>query len=167
MKILSLDLSTSRTGYAFFNDEDLVEYGAISPERYTGCHLDRYPKKTIMNCRSIAVSLRKLCFKHDPDIILIEEVNPNKRSGVKSIKSLAMLHGIIMAIFKMKWLNSTQIMTSSEWRSIIGLKKGVDWKSSCLEYVNMAYSLGLNYDENDEADAIAMAHAYILKSQRR
>jgi hypothetical protein len=51
-------------------------------------------------------------------------------------------------------------MTTSEWRSTIGLKKNGDWKLSAIELVNKHYGTSFKYADNDIVDAIAMGLAY-------
>lgn len=162
MRKICLDLAVMRTGYAVYDGGILVDYGAIEVENYQGHSKDRYPKKTIINCRNMAdqvVFLIKHWYCNDTEII-IEEINTGRYS-VKAIKGLAMLHGIILNQLSDEILSIVKIIKCSEWRKNINLKKDGDWKESSIKHANNTLGLELESYQHDEADAINIGLAYI------
>lgn len=161
-KILALDLSTKSTGYTIFNSDGTIDsYGVLKPTSYPGHTLDRYPSKSVKMACSLAEQINQLVAAHKPVKILIEEVNPGKGSMLGT-KSLCGLHFIILA--EIVWcIDKVQFVTSSEWRSTLGIKKGNDWKLSTIEFVNRTYGTGFTYKDNDITDSIAVGACYFKK----
>lgn len=164
MKTIALDLAVNRTGYAIFEGSVLVEYGYLEPDRYPGISKERYPQKTVKLSNSMAKKVVQLIAKNEvsPMQVVIEEINPNIRHGVKSIKGLAMIHGMILAQLPHRVLDNVIIITSSKWRSKLKIKKGDGWKSSSVAYANQQFNLNLSFDENDEADAINIGYSQLI-----
>ena len=158
MKLICLDLAIHRTGYAIFDDGKLTKYGYLIPERYKGQGNERYPQKTIKLSNSMAKQVIYLIAKNESKNmeIIIEEINPNRKLGVKQSKGLSMLHGMILAQLPYWVLDITRIITTSYWRSILKIKRNGDWKASSVKYVNETLGLNLIHDEHDEADAICL-----------
>lgn len=63
-KILSLDQSTSKTGFAIFEDNKLIEYGVIRPSK----------KINDNNMISVFLKIVKKVEEVKPDIVLLEDV---------------------------------------------------------------------------------------------
>lgn len=90
-KLLALDLSTSVTGWAFFEDGKLVDHGMIVP-KVKGITKMLYPEKQLAKMRDISVKLFDLLMLKDPDHIVIEEINRGiSRIGQKSLDALHFL----------------------------------------------------------------------------
>jgi len=92
-RLLALDLSTSVTGWAFFEEGVLVDHGIIVP-KVKGVTKMGYPEKQLAKMRDISVKVFDLLVLKDPDHIVVEEVN----RGISRIgqKSLDALHFIIL-----------------------------------------------------------------------
>lgn len=94
--LLSLDLSTSSTGYAYYKDGKLIEYGNIYPDM-KGLSKLVYPEQQIKKIRTL---VDKLCHMiiHGPlgvpDQIVIEEINAHKNRMAG--KTLDMFHGVLL-----------------------------------------------------------------------
>lgn len=77
MKLLTLDLSTTCTGYAIFENKELTDYGIIKPNR-KGLTKVKYPWKQLTVMRDLSESIVDLLWKERPDVVLIEEINKHK-----------------------------------------------------------------------------------------
>lgn len=88
MKVLSLDLSTSATGWAFFEEKKLLDYGVIKPA-VKGLTKMTYPEGALRKCLSISEQVSTLVLALEPDLIIIEEINRGKnRLGQKVLDGL-------------------------------------------------------------------------------
>jgi hypothetical protein len=122
-KLLSLDLSTSCTGYAVFDvkTQKLLEYGALKSSE-KGISTKSYPERQLRKLIKMAEDIKEVIDRIDPDMILIEEVNPSKqRLGQKTLDGIhwILLLTIIDRIKTVKYKDSDG---NSGWRSDIGLK---------------------------------------------
>lgn len=83
-KLLSLDLSTTCTGYALFSLEDrqLLKYGFIKPRvknpTKKGIPLYSYPKLQTLKMRDITEQIKELINAENPQILAIEEIVGHK-----------------------------------------------------------------------------------------
>lgn len=88
MILLSLDLSTTSTGYSIFDlskplEKSLVSYGALKPQ-VKGITKLTYPKGALKKCQNLSEQIAKLIIDVAPAKIVIEEINPGKnRMGQK------------------------------------------------------------------------------------
>lgn len=121
MIILSIDYSTSSTGYAVFDTEkplknSLKLYGVIKP-KVEGITKLTYPKGTLLKSISQAIQLKDLIANIKPDKIVMEEVN----SGVSRLGQKALDGGhFIFYYFNQDSLNILHMIDSdgsSGWRS--------------------------------------------------
>ena len=158
-KILALDLSMSMSGWALFKDGELSAYGAIPQPRYKGRSVDRYPKRTAKDGILMAEQVLDIIVQTNPDEIVIEEVSPGFKQGIKSIKGLCGLHFILLYFIEEK-LDKVSFITPSEWRKEVGLKKNKNWKLSSVIMANKLHDLQLQKSENDISDAILLGTAY-------
>ena len=161
MKLLSLDLSTSCSGWSVFQDGKLVEYGSIPEPTYKGKSKERYPQRSGRVGKLMAEAIEDLVMEINPDIIVIEEASANGIAGVKSIKGLIQLHGMVLYLLSSLKVYDTIIMISPrEWRNIIGLKKEGDWKIASVKKVNKLLNLQLTESEHDVADSILIGLSF-------
>lgn len=164
MLLLALDLSTSNTGWALFKDKVLIEYGSIPEPIFKGKSKLHYPQRSARLASLMAQSVDDLILHKCPDKIVIEEVSPNGISGVKSIKGLIQLHGVLLHLLIVS--NYTKfddivMFSPREWRGAVGLKKNGDFKVSSVKMANELFKLKLNDDEHDISDAILLGHGFL------
>ena len=125
MTLLSLDLSTTCTGYAFFEIETkkLHHTGIIKP-KVKGVTKLKPPKKQLEKMINIATQIRTLIKNLNPDKIVIEEVSGS--SFRKSQKVLDSLHYIllyfIMDIFDIETIVFYDVTGANGWRNHLKLK---------------------------------------------
>lgn len=163
MKILSLDQSTSCTGYSIFDNGELIEYGALKPSK----------KLNDVNMYSMFLKIVELIEKTNPDKILIEDVymkmqkiynKKEKKVGtmfnVATHKVLSNLQGMLIAYFMLHQIEF-EIIHPSSWQKMIK-KKGIVNKDDTKSFVNEKYSINIKND--NISDSIAIGRFYLLKS---
>lgn len=164
MKLLSLDLSTSCSGWAIFENNNLIEFGKIEEGVYKGKSKEKYPQRTGRVGKIMAENLCQLMRDKKPDKIVIEEASSNGIAGVKSIKSLIMLHGSLLTLMLQSdfyQYDTLSFLSPREWRGAVGLKKNGDFKQSSIQLANEKFSLQLEKDSHDISDAILLGYGYL------
>lgn len=149
-KVLALDLSTKRTGWATRANGKL-EYGAISSSSTAVAkRIDKITKEVV-----------ELIKKYDIDEIIAEDVRPtglNQHTG----RVLMWLQGnVAVAAFMEKGI-VIQLSGASVWRSKLHIKQGrgvqrESQKQYDIKYVKDTYGLDL---PDDECDAIGLLDSY-------
>ncbi len=176
--LITLDLSTNSTGYAVFNSKTkkLITYGNLKP-KVSGLHKLKYPAAALLKIKDIASKVKDLVAEHDPESIVIEEVN----RGINRIaqKSLDALHFFVLdylTLIDETWITRVRYMDSNGvrgWRGKLELKLSdedkehnkkvrkkyakeeaqkhiVDWKVLAQRYVNAKYGTSFDVKENEE-----------------
>lgn len=150
MRILSVDQSTTKTGYALFADGDLRTYGVIASKS----------KDSLVRMRDMCSQIQGLIKKYKPSLLVIEKVSLH--SSVPTLVSLANLQG---AIFQMCYEKDIAyvLYAPSTWRRIIGILGGKlkreDYKKRAIAFVENSYGVTVS---DDCAEAICMGLAYLI-----
>ena len=137
-RIIALDNATHITGWAIFDNNELISYG-----KYT-------VKASNTTDRIIEVGdwLIGLLNKWEPDTIILEDIQ--QQSNVSTFKTLAKLQGVLEYITKK---NNTEyyIISPSTWKSHAGVKgkSRVDQKKSAQLIVQNKYNIQATQDESD------------------
>ena len=155
MTILALDISTTSTGYAIFNDQKLIDYGVIAP---AGNAITRIEK--------IAERVAELMYYYSPDIIYAEEPEPAfVKNNIDVYRKLTFAHGAI-AIVLNHHQKEMKLCTANHWRKIVGIKTGPGIKRAQLKPIDIAKAnelFNLNTKNDDIADAVLIGWSYILE----
>ena len=155
MTILSLDISTTSTGYAVFTDKKLISYGVIAP-----------PGKTLTRIEKIADEINLLMLEHEPDIIYAEEPEPAfVKNNIDVYRKLTFAHGAI-AIVLNHYNKEMQLCSSSHWRKQVGIKTGRGITRAQLKPIDIAKAnelFNLTLKNDDIADAILIGWSYVLE----
>lgn len=155
-KVLALDLSTKRSGWAYYEaPNSKVQYGVIASSS-----ADVEKRIGVMRDRIIDL-LKKL----DVKTIVVEEVRPdgyNNHTG----KVLTWLQGVIaVAVYEYDKHINIEFIGASSWRSKLGIQgyriQREQQKKKDIDYANMKYDFNLNYEQDDEADALCILAAFI------
>lgn len=170
--ILGLDMATKKTGYSILNtDGKLCDYGV-----FRTCSSE--PRSRI---RELYDAIEKLIIDNSISCVVFEDVPVTNHNNLKTGKDLCILQGSILSLC-FKYNISYHFYAPSSWRSIIGtydgtrqgMKRNVQ-KQKAVEKVNQIYDLHLVYYENetkknqtddDKAEAICLALAYIMDLRR-
>lgn len=157
MKLLSLDLSTKSSGWAVFDDTNLVESGYI-----TASSTD-----LIKRIQKMTTELKPILDKYKIDKVVVEEVRPEGRGyGVGNLQTHRALMWLQAAIAFMLHddykLELTYIYPSS-WRAACGIKTGrgitrTSLKPKDIAFVKDKYGIDVN---DDEADAIGIGYSQV------
>lgn len=150
--IISLD-QAKVTGVAVFDSKKLIKHTSINSNE------DDYEKVIF----DIAEKVQSLIDKHEPEIILLEDVANQTNSATH--KKLSMLLGALILLCNINQVKY-KIIHSSTWRNIIRKhievsKKRLnrtEWKSLSKQLVKDKYNLTV---KDDISDAICMGLYYI------
>ena len=152
MNILSLDLSSKSSGWAFFENNKLIDYGCI-----TSASTDLIKRIYIMRD-----GIQEVLNKYTIDKVYVEEVRPQGGFGAGNIQTHRALMWLQAAIAFMLHDFDKKITLEyvypSTWRATIGIKNGRGIKRESLKQADIAfvkerYNISVN---DDIADAICL-----------
>jgi Holliday junction resolvasome RuvABC endonuclease subunit len=189
--LLSLDLSTTNTGYAVFNckTKALQSYGEIKPNKIKNLAKLKGFVAALEKMRSIATQINELIKQIKPEFIIIEEITQGiSRLGQKTLNGL---HYVILDKLPQSELEKVIYVDVIEWRRILGIrlseqdkiqnkqnkafnkkagKKGtklIIWnaKHKAEQFVNKKFKLNFNVSkkstDSDICDAICLGYSYM------
>ena len=152
--ILALDISTTSTGYAIFQNSKLIAYGVIAPSN----------KNVLTRIEKIADEVNLLMLEYQPDIIYAEEPEPAfVKNNIDVYRKLTFAHGAI-AIVLNHYSKEMKLCSSSHWRKQVGIKTGRGIARAQLKPLDIAKAnelFNLNTKIDDLADAVLIGQAYI------
>lgn len=154
MKVLTLDLSTHSSGWAYGEDKQLKQHGYITAS-------SRVVEQRIIKMQKQIISL--IC-NYQPDKIIMQEVRPEVNSHTNKV--LMWLQGVIVIATYECWKKcEIEFINASEWRAAIKIKQGRgikrdEVKAYDIQYVKDKYDITVN---DDEADAICIFDGYWTK----
>lgn len=169
-KILSLDASTSSTGWAIFEGEKLTKYGVLKPTM----SLD-----WTIRIKDEFAFLDELIKNTQVDKIVAE--CPPAKDGKLIMQKLGAIQGMILALGANNAVEN-EFMTPTQWRSRLGnifdgTRKGTgrpELKKKAIAVANETFGLELKYvehhpskNEDDIAEAILIGWAYIHPTERK
>ena len=189
--LLSLDLSTTCTGWSIFTIEDskLVTYGILKPST-KGLSKMVYPKQQLTKMIDLSFQIRSVIQNYAPTQIVIEEIAGSKqRLGQKVLDGL---HWVLLMHIQ-EFIDIIQyydVTGSDGWRTHLGLKLTesdklankeakklnptlaassrlpiYDAKDLACRYANETYGLALDPQTNqydaDVGDSVSMGSAYL------
>lgn len=150
---LALDASTKSTGWAIFQEKELIDYGCITISSNDTFKRIKYQTKEI----------KKLLQKHNFSQIILEEVVTDGRHS-RTWKVLMWLQASINFMLYDNQIHvDVQYFYPSSWRSKCGIKNGKGIKRDKekqydKEFVKKKYGLDVN---DDIADAIGIGYAFV------
>lgn len=154
MKILALDQSTQKTGWAYFEDGTLVESGVLDLHKQ---------KDTSARLQDFWMFVHELILTRQPDKIAAEGVslqNPN----VKTIVELARVQGLVQAAsYTLTVPVPVEFYMPATWRKAVGIHLGrgikrAELKKAAVSLVSDMYGKVVS---DDEADAILIGQAMV------
>lgn len=151
--LLSLDTSTTSTGWAIFKDGEYQESGVIDDFKKVKNGYERLKLMT----KELLDNIGQL----KPDIIVIE-----KDVVFGNMKVIDMLMKIIGAVYGFCLFNGITYyeFAPSEWRKYVKLqafgRKRDEFKKASIKYIKDNLNMDVN---DDEADAICIGLAYCKK----
>lgn len=163
MFILSIDASTKATGWAIFNDHELVDYGMVTA---TSTDL-------IKRLHKITNDLKPIIEKYAIKKVILEEVRPEMGTqNIKTHRALMWLQGALATMLHDDYnfsLDDIVYLYPSEWRKVCGIKTGSGVRRESLKpkdiaFVKQTYNINVN---DDIADAIGIGYAYAKTNLNR
>lgn len=166
MIVLSLDASTSCTGYAVFDDDKLVAYGAIKPNG------DNWRDRIMDETMQLADIMRQ----YKPAFLVAEDIP--KKPGANTLEKLGAVHGMILSLcagFKIK----PMFLLPSEWRQEVGFFDGTRngmkrdvMKEKAVNAANRIFGLDLKWvsstsskNDDDVAESIMIGWSQVGKAK--
>ena len=148
MKILSLDLSTKSSGWAVFENDNLIDYGCI-----TSSSTDLIKRIQIMTN-----GIKEILEKYEINKIIAEEVRPQGGFGAGNIQTHRALMWLQAAIAFILYDNFKKLTLDfiypSSWRES---QKELD-----IQFVKEKFNIDVN---DDIADAIGIGYAQVHTSE--
>lgn len=168
MRILSLDLSTSVTGWAVFEKGKLVKTGMLVP-KIKGITKMGKLEKAYRKIVCMSNLVRDVVAEVEPDHIVVEEINRGmNRLGQKVLDSLHYFVVDKLVMLDDDWLNQISYIDTSEWRGILKVKlddSDKAWNKKAREY-NKLNKTGIKNKTKVKKDVIdwkALAVRYVNK----
>ena len=120
MRLLSLDMSTRKTGWAVFKDGELIAYNLIEIQG----------KETSERTTYMYDKIQELITSYKIDCIVCEDVPVSIHSNMETGKNLCVLQGCLLAIAH---INGIKMYTShpTHWRSLIGINRSIYSCETC------------------------------------
>lgn len=148
-KILSIDQSTSKSGYAIFEDNKLRECGVIRPSK----------KLNENNMISVFLKIVKKVEEEKPDIVLIEDVYMKKGKifNIQTHKTLSNLQGMLISYFVLNHI-VYEVIHPNTWKNKVVGKKQLS-KADTQYFLKNKYLIDF---KEDEADAICIGLCYLM-----
>lgn len=151
--IIALDQSTKCTGWSYWEDGVLLDYGMI----------DLHNIKDVDN-RLVTMfkEITDIISTYPVDRLVIEDTQYQHNQA--SYKCLAQLQGMILGYCVEKGLH-LDVIAATAWRKRLGFKQGQtkrrELKEQALNYVNSTMQKKLGEDEIDTAEAICIGCAMV------
>ena len=149
-RVLALDTSSNKTGWALFINGKYAESGVIDLSKNKNAE-DRIKK--------MCFSVTTLIFDKSPDDVVIEQM-PSTRNA-DTTRKLSRIIGAVFYYCLSNNINYTEISCPT-WRKLVGIKNSnrKKVKSDSINRVLQKYKLDIN---DDEADAINICEAFCMK----
>ena len=149
-RVLALDTSSNKTGWALFINGKYAESGVIDLSKNKNAE-DRIKK--------MCFSVTTLIFDKFPDDVVIEQM-PSTRNA-DTTRKLSRIIGAVFYYCLSNNINYTEISCPT-WRKLVGIKNSnrKKVKSDSINRVLQKYKLDIN---DDEADAINICEAFCMK----
>ena len=152
MRLLALDQASRTSGYAVFDEDELITYGTFTyDDDDIGIRLHKIRNK-----------VQGLIELYSIDYVVFEDIQlqGNVANNVQTFKTLAEVFGVIYELVTDLGLVHDAVLSSS-WKSTLGIKGRTrpEQKKNAQEYVINTYGVR---PSQDASDAICIG-AHILK----
>ena len=157
IKLISLDTSTTKTGWAYFENGNYIKSGVINLD--TSECKKKYKSNSDLRIKDMSMEVWDMLNKCMPDIVVIEKLNVGRNMvatrSLSKIIGVAYLYSILNNCFYFE-------IQPSQWRSQLGMqsskRKREEYKQLSIDYVKE----NLNKDvSDDESDSICAGIGYI------
>lgn len=157
-RMISIDSSSSKTGWAYFLDGKYNKSGVIDLDTKE-CR-KKYKDNSDKRVEDMCLAVWELLQTYKPDIIVIEKLNVSR--NMNATRVLSKVIGMVYTYYILADDCSYFEIQPTQWRSQLGMqsgrKKRDELKQMSIEYVKN--TLGKNVTD-DESDSICQGFAYI------
>ena len=149
VKVLALDTSSNKTGWALFTNGKYAESGVIDLHKH---------KNSEERIKEMCLSITSLIFDKSPNHVVIEQL-PSTRNA-DTTRKLSRIIGAVYYYCISKSISYME-MPCSTWRKLVVIENSnrKKVKSDSRDHVLQKYKLDIN---DDEADAINICEAYCI-----
>lgn len=147
--LLSFDQASKTSGWAYFEDSKLVDYGKFTLEDGDiGVRLNKFRSK-----------VTELVTKYQPDEVVYEDIQ--EQNNIQTFKVLAEVFGVMSELLTSLKIPHSTIL-AVQWKSILGVKgrARTEQKQNAQKYVQNTYNIKV---VQDIADAICIGTALLKK----
>lgn len=152
-KLISLDTSSSATGWGMFVNGEYRGSGVINLKKFKGTSQERMDE--------MCISISRLLKREHPNIVVVEETAVTRNAA--SQRMLTMILGFVYG-WCLEHNTYFEMMKPTVWRSLISSeKKGrkrEELKAWSMKKVNELYGIDSG---DDQSDAILIGQAYVNK----
>lgn len=156
-KMISLDTSSNKTGWAYYESAKYIKSGVIDLD--TKECKKKYKDNSDKRIEDMCLTIFNLLEEYEPDIIVIEKLNVSR--NMVAVRHLSKVIGVVYCYSILNDCYYHEIQ-ASQWRSQIGIqgknRKRDEYKQLAIEYVKN--TLGIDVTD-DEADSICAGVGYI------
>lgn len=151
MKLLALDQASKTSGYAIFEDNNLITFGHFTFE-------DANLGQRLLKIRN---KVQALIEEYQIDTVVLEDIQlqSNVGNNVTTYKALAEVIGVIIELLEEKQIKYSCLL-ASQWKSVVGVKgkSRPEQKKNSQQLVLDTYNKKAT---QDEADSINIGTAYL------
>lgn len=162
MIVMGVDGSTSCSGWSIFNDDKLIDYGAIKPKS------KEWSKRLYQEWQYFC----EIMEKYKPEKVYYEQ--PPLKDGKITLLKLGAVQGLIIALCA-QYDVEIEFLSPAEWRKSVGLFDGThegtkrdELKKKSIEKANGLFGLNLvwkapgsKFNDDDVADSILVAYSKV------
>ena len=156
-KLISIDSSSSKTGWAYFENGKYKKSGIFNFD--TSECKKKYKGNSDQRIKDMSLAIFNLLNEYKPDIIVIEKLNVGR--NMVSVRHLSKMIGVVYCYAILNDCYYYEIQ-ASQWRSQIGIqgknRKRDEYKQLAIEYVKNTLGVAVT---DDEADSICAGIGYI------
>ena len=154
--ILALDQSTNVTGWALFQDEELVDYGFFDLGKMPKPGDENQTEKRFSFINKISI----LIAENDVKLVITEGVYYQRNP--ESYKNLSKFQGRVQDYCRDNNITCFSWANAGQWRKVLGIKgtKKTEYKQATKDLMIEVFGISEELKE-DEYDAIAIGWAYV------
>ena len=150
--IIAVDQASNVSGYAIYEDGNLVKHGKV---KFEGSSTERINQVKVW----LGGMVTELKQESDEVEVVLEDIQLQK--DVVTFKTLAWLQGVLLDMLHEKGIK-TELVFSTEWKSTCGVKgRGrTEQKQNAQKYVQDEFGIRAT---QDECDAICLGYHTVKK----
>lgn len=155
MKVMSLDQSTTRSGFCIYIDGKYDHSGLI----------DKHENKNASSrFKEMYEGIHEVIEREKPDVVVIEDTQATA-GNMGIYKTLCQLQGAIMGMCYAMGIEF-KVIAVTAWRAVLGYKQGpkvkrAELKKQSLEFVKKEFGFTKSEDENEACAINAAFHLMI------